>query len=244
MHTLPQNKDKGKVVVLSERLSAIAESLPDHAVVCDVGSDHGDLPLSLLQMKKSPRVIVTDLNPLPLSRAKKNIENAGYLELAQFVLTDGIEEVIPFDPDVFVIAGMGGETIAGILDRALSRLCVGMRFVLQPMTKVSVLREFLYENGFLIQNERIIYENHKFFPVLWVEYDAVKRLEKQKFSCVGEHVILDRSEETKLYFEKLLKQINQKICGKKKANADISQEEIEKNQLELLVKEFYEDSRN
>lgn len=238
MHTSPQSKKKGKAVVLSERLSAIAESLPNNSVVCDVGSDHGDLPLALLQMKKSPRVIVTDLNPLPLSRARKNIEDAGLTGLAHFILTDGIDEVLPFHPDVFVIAGMGGETIAGILSRAIRNIPVGTDFVLQPMTKVSVLREYLYEFGFDIQNEKIIFENNKFFPVLWVNYDGVKRPEKKKSSFLGEHLPTIRSEETRLYFQKLLSQTKEIAEGKSKAGVHVSEEKNAIEQLEKLLEEF------
>ena len=242
MHTLLPNKGKSKAVVLSDRLSAIAESLPEGAVVCDVGSDHGDLPLYLLQTKKSPRVIVTDLNPLPLSRAKKNINDSGLSDFATFVLTDGIEEVLTRKPDVFVIAGMGGETISGILERALSCILPGTRFVVQPMTKASVLREFLYENGFLIEREEIIYENEKFFPILWLLFDGIKRPEKKRFSFLGEHLILDRSATTKRYFQRLLEQTDAKIDGRKKAGADISKELNEKNQLESVLGSLYENT--
>jgi tRNA (adenine22-N1)-methyltransferase len=46
------------------------------------------------------------------------------------------------------IAGMGGETIFGILNRANGQIPVGTKFVLQPMTRDSVLRRFLYEAGY------------------------------------------------------------------------------------------------
>lgn len=238
MHILPVNKGREKAVILSSRLSAIAESLPNQAVVCDVGSDHGDLPLYLLQNKKSPRVVVTDLNPLPLARAKKNISDAGYASLAEFVLTDGIEEVLSLNPHVFVIAGMGGETISGILQRAINEISIGTQFVLQPMTKTPLLRKFLYENGFSIQNEKIIFENEKFFPILWVEFSGEKQLEKLEKCFLGEHLILQHSEVVKLYFNKLLEQTNAKIDGRLRAGADVSFEKKEKEQLEMLLKEF------
>ena len=154
MLTLPQSKEGARFTpALSDRLCAIARGLPDGGVVCDVGSDHGALPLYLLQTNQCETAIVTDLNPAPLQRARGNLEEAGLSHRAEFILTDGIADVLVHKPDAFVIAGMGGDTIAGILHRALSQIPNGCFFALQPMTKEERLRAFLYESGFLVTEE-------------------------------------------------------------------------------------------
>ncbi len=113
MLILPQNNRKEDCISLSARLFAIAESLPRGGVVCDIGSDHGALPLYMIQKGWISHALVTDLNASPLERAKKAFCDAGVYNKANFFLTDGIEELLPYRPDAFVIAGMGGETIAG-----------------------------------------------------------------------------------------------------------------------------------
>ncbi len=238
MHTLQQSNCSEKKAILSARLLAIAESLPKNATVCDVGSDHGILPLYLLKERGFSRVIVTDLNPLPLERAKKNLASSGVFEFAHFLLTDGIEEVIPFHPDVFVIAGMGGETIFGILNRANGKIPVGTKFVLQPMTRDSVLRRFLYESGFLITNETVVYENKKFFPIIWCTYDAVPRPEKTSMCFLGEFLPHSKKNETKLYFQHLLSRVEKKIQGKRVSGADVKEEVQQQKLLISLMKEF------
>ena len=162
MPILPPNKSS-RSILLSKRLSAVAESLSPNTVVCDVGSDHGTLPLYLLKNNLCRKVIVSDLNLLPLKRAQKALLDAGVSERAVFSHTDGIEALLDFSPDVIVIAGMGGETIAGILSRAKNKIPIGLNFVFQPMSKSIFFRQYLYENGFLITNEKLVKENRKIF---------------------------------------------------------------------------------
>ena len=155
--------------------------MPRGGVVCDVGSDHGALPLFLLQNDLCKRAVVTDLNAMPLKRAELNLKENGVSHRADFVLTDGISEVLSYHADAYVIAGMGGETIVGILSRALERIPMKTVFVLQPMTKAVFLRRFLYENGFRMDAENAVSENGKTFLVFRATYDGVRRSESDLF---------------------------------------------------------------
>lgn len=223
---------------LSARLSLIAESLPRGGVVCDVGSDHGALPLFLLKNGWCSHAIVTDLNPEPLSRAKAALINAGVAHKARFLLTDGILDVLPLSPDSFVIAGMGGETIAGILSRALGRIPINTCFVLQPMTRAHLLREFLYENGFLVEGEEAVGENGNVFLIFRARFDGVRRERNSAFYLVGEYLSQAKGEGASLYFEKCLAGVRSKIVGKQKAGFDVSLEKSEEalylSQLEAI----------
>jgi len=127
--------------------------------VCDVGSDHGLLPLYLLKEGLCSGVLVTDLNPKPLERAKRAFGECGLTKNVFFLQADGIPEPKEsLRPNAYVIAGMGGETISGILSRALKTISPETFFVFQPMTRSSYLRRFLYENGFRVQAERVVCE--------------------------------------------------------------------------------------
>lgn len=238
MHILQASNISKKKTILSARLLAIAESLPKNTIVCDVGSDHGILPLYLLEKGGFSKVIVTDLNPLPLERAKQNISRSGFSDSAHFVLTDGIEKIIPLCPDVFVIAGMGGETIVGILERAIQNIPLGTKFVLQPMTRDVNLRGYLYEFGFLITNETVVYENKKFFPIIWCTFDGISRLEKKKLCFLGEFLPKSRVHETKLYFQYLLSRVEKRLAGRQAVGAETREEEEQQKLLISLIKEF------
>ncbi|MBR3836658.1 MAG: SAM-dependent methyltransferase [Clostridia bacterium] len=239
MHIWQANNAGGaRSASLSARLSAIAESLPRGGVVCDVGSDHGALPLFLLENGWCRHAIVTDLNPEPLARAKAALTSAGIAHKAQFFLTDGILDVISLSPDTFVIAGMGGETIAGILSRALDRIPLNTGFVLQPMSRAHLLRKFLYENGFSVEGEQAIGENGKVFLIFRARFDGVRRERDPEFYLVGEYLSQTKGEGASLYFEKRLAKVRSKIVGKEKAGFDVSLEKKEEalylSQLEAI----------
>lgn len=244
MLTLQQSNSSAKQTTLSLRLSAIAESLPESGVICDVGSDHGALPMYLLSNGKCSSAIVTDLNEKPLERAKENLRDAGVFEKATFVLTDGIEAVLPMKPDAFVIAGMGGETILGILDRGLSQLPKGTQFVLQPMTKAEVLRRFLYKFGFRVQDERVVYENGKYFLVIHTVFDGVSR-PCNEFVCeFGEFLPKMKNEVVRSFFASKLSSLTAVIEGKGKAGASC-EDEIEKRDFLLnLLEDMDENKRD
>ena len=224
MPIFPPNKSS-RNMLLSKRLSAVAESLSPNTVVCDVGSDHGALPLYLLKNNLCRKVFVSDLNLLPLKRAQKALLDAGVSERAVFCHTDGIESLLDFSLDVIVIAGMGGETIAGILSRAKKKIPVGMNFVFQPMTKTVFLRQYLYENGFLITNEKLVKENKKIFLIIEAQYQAKIVQKSDDAYLVGEYLPKVKNELTREYFQQLLTKFNVKILGKQKAGISCHQEE-------------------
>ena len=101
---------------LSLRLSTIASLVPKGAFVCDVGTDHGFLPIFLMESGKARGVIATDINEKPLKKAKENLKKTG-TEGITLRLCDGLSGIKKGDADTVIIAGMGGEVISGILER-------------------------------------------------------------------------------------------------------------------------------
>lgn len=140
---------------LSRRLAAICALLPETDGVVDVGTDHGHIPVHLLQTGFSGRVCATDIREGPLSTARRTAEEFGFADKINFYLTDGLTGIAGAGIASVVIAGMGGENIADILDRAPwtkeNRL-----LVLQPMSKAPFLRSWLLENGFRIETESLV----------------------------------------------------------------------------------------
>ncbi len=243
MHIWQANKsDRRHRNDLSARLSAIADCLPTGGVVCDVGADHGALSLYLLQTGQCSRVIVTDLNSHPLARAEQNLTAAGVSDRAQFLLTDGIVEVLPYQPDGFVIAGMGGETILGILDRAKGKIAPGTVFVMQPMTREVPLRRYLYENGFCVKEEEVVLENGKVFLIFKAEFDGIPRLKEDDFFRFGEYLPNQDSAANRAYFETCLVQLESIIAGKQKAGQSVETERKQRAQCLARLEVSNEDS--
>lgn len=137
---------------LSKRLQTVAALVPSCDTLADIGSDHGLLPLYLLKKQRIAHAFCCDIRPGPLQAAEKNIRLYGLSHCATPLLGNGLSPVHEIPHQTAVIAGMGGETIAQILDDDNIADDDGRLFVLQPMSRANVLREYLAENGFEILN--------------------------------------------------------------------------------------------
>ena len=62
-----------KDMQLSKRLSAVAEFVTPGGCLVDVGTDHGYVPIALLEQKKISSAIAMDVNRGPLERAREHI---------------------------------------------------------------------------------------------------------------------------------------------------------------------------
>lgn len=151
---------------LSPRLLKIASLIPKGAVLADVGTDHGYVPLYLLKNNIISRAVAMDINPMPLERARDNITMAGYGGMCDFRLSDGLLELERGECDAVVIAGMGGILMIDILSKALDRIDSDTRLFLQPMIAQIELREYLFANGFTIDDEYVVREENKFYNII------------------------------------------------------------------------------
>ena len=151
---------------LPPRLRALAELVPPGASLADIGTDHGYLPLALLAEGRITRAVGCDIGAGPLAAAAAHAKAAGLENRLQLRQCDGLEAVLPGEVDTVAIAGMGGETIAGILRRAPWLLAAGCLLLLQPMSKQALLRRWLQANGWRITAERPVREGETFYTVL------------------------------------------------------------------------------
>lgn len=124
--------------------------------VIDVGTDHGYLPLALAQKAYPGKLFASDINERPLQSARRAAGEAGMEDRIRFLLCDGLDDCPPEEIDCIVIAGMGGDLICRILDRAEWCLDEAYTLILQPMTKAEVLRYWLVNNGFTLCEERLV----------------------------------------------------------------------------------------
>lgn len=170
---------------LSLRLKTIADMVPVGAKVCDVGTDHGYLAIYLKLANVVEKIIATDLNEKPLKRAEKNITSAGVKGI-ELRLCDGLSGLEQDEADTIIIAGMGGEVIAGILEKGgnISK-SENITFIMQPTTSPEILRRFLCENGYEIEREIPISENGKVYSVMVCRFDGLLKEKDNSFYYVG-----------------------------------------------------------
>ena len=155
-----------KELRLQPRLQCLADCVPQGTRLADVGTDHGYLPVWLLQNGRIASAIASDINAEPLEHARRTAAEYGVtLDLR---LCPGLDAVAPNEADTVAIAGMGGETIIAIL-QAAGWDWRGKTLLLQPMTKAELLRRYLTEHGFRIVSERLVLDKGTIYPVLTVE---------------------------------------------------------------------------
>lgn len=155
-------------IELTPRLRMVADLVPAGARLADVGTDHAYLPAALVLEGKIPAAIAADLRQGPLGRARATVRDCGLFGKIAFRLCDGLSGIGPGEIDAAVIAGMGGETIAGILAAAPWTREWDIPLVLQPMSSMPDLRAWLGENGYWIVTERLAREGELLYTALLV----------------------------------------------------------------------------
>lgn len=141
---------------ISRRLLCCADLVPAGARVADVGCDHGYLGIHLLQTGRAARVIATDLREKPLEKARHNAAQFGTADHMDFFVANGLAAMDPNAVDTVVIAGMGGDNIAAILEAAPWVRDPRYTLILQPQTSGNDLRRYLGRTGFSIEAERLV----------------------------------------------------------------------------------------
>ena len=82
--------------------------------MADIGTDHGFLPFYLAENGISPKVILADISPGSLMKAKENSKYVSTDAEIDFRLGDGLDVLSPGEVDVIVIAGLGATTMSSM----------------------------------------------------------------------------------------------------------------------------------
>ncbi len=160
---------------LTPRLQTVADQVPQGAILADVGTDHAYLPTWLLLNGRIKHAIAADLRAGPLDRARETAAYYGVTGTVDFRLCDGLSDIHPHEVDTVAIAGMGGETIAAILEAA-PWTKENTLLLLQPMTSFSDLRLWLQQNGYMIEKEIISREGKRLYSCLIVRGGTMESL--------------------------------------------------------------------
>ena len=141
-------------------------------VAVDVGTDHGYLAVHLVENNICDRVIASDINEKPLQAAKATVRMSGYADRIDTVLSDGLDSIDKDGVTDVVMAGMGGELIASLIEKCgwLSDINAPVNLVLQPMSKSEVLRKWLYDNGFEVKQELGCRDGGFVYSVMQADY--------------------------------------------------------------------------
>ncbi len=154
---------------ISTRLKLLSSLVIKDEPMADIGADHAKLSVYLLEHKIVPFVIATELGSATATRLQRAVNASDYKEKIHLRTGDGLQVLMPGEVSTVVIAGLGGDSCAKILSNNWIKAASYKRFVIQPMTKMNVLRRSLAGEGWRIIDEQLIFENSRFFIVIVCE---------------------------------------------------------------------------
>lgn len=146
------------------RLTEIFNALPTCRVFADVGCDHGYISLEMLKSNKAEKVIFSDISKKCLQKARELLCEYVIEGRAEGYVSNGFDSLPPFD--LALIAGMGGEEIISIIEKAKD---LPQKLVLQPMKNSPKVREVLLEKGYKFIKDYTFKAENKFYDLMVLE---------------------------------------------------------------------------
>ena len=156
------------MIRLDERLRCAFDLLQGSSVVADIGCDHGKLSAALLLDGACSRVVAGDISPDCLDKTRWIIEQYALQDRAQVRLGSGLSVLAPGECDAAAILGMGGEMIAEMLEEAPAVAERMDRLVLQPMSGIEELRQWLYENSYHVEADKLVSVGRRWYQLLCI----------------------------------------------------------------------------
>lgn len=189
---------------LSKRLTAAASLVNPCSVLADVGTDHGYVPIYLIEQGKIQGAIAMDINRGPLCRAQEHIVQYHMEGRIETRLSDGVAALAPGEAQAILIAGMGGGLVIHILSSGSAVCRKAGELILQPQSELFRVRMFLAEEGYAVQDEEMTLEDGKYYPMMRVAYepDAGREAWPEVFLTYGRLLLERRHPVLKAYLEK------------------------------------------
>ena len=188
-------------IPITKRLLTAAEMIGCEKILCDIGCDHGYLPIYLIKKGQIKAAYACDLRDGPLKKAAQNIAAFHMKESIQTVKSDGLHELKDIPLDVISICGMGGRLIAEILERDLPVAYRAKHLVLQPMSGIPFLRKFLADQGFQIEEERLAREDRRYYVLMRVTKGKEQHTNEVDY-VLGRKLLQKNDSLTQAYFAK------------------------------------------
>lgn len=192
------------MVRLSERLLAVCSLVKVNSRIADIGTDHGFIPVWLYQNAVIKGGVASDVNIGPLNSCKRLVSQELLCEHIKVCQSDGLKNLCEDDFDTVIIAGMGGSLIADIL--ADCPYIKNKYLVLNPMTHPEIVRKFLFDNAFEIDDDIVVKDGEHYYSVFSAHYSGVLRSVKRADYYLGN--IKDFS--NRQYFERLIRYLENK----------------------------------
>ena len=217
---------------LSERMLMAARMVRKGSSVADIGTDHAYLPAYLILNGISPKALACDVRKGPLENAGKTVEHYGIEKEITLRLSDGFDEIEPFEADDFIMCGMGGTLMEQLVSRTYWLKDKRKRIIVQPQSHAEDIRRFFVENGFEILFEDACIDSGKLYCAMTAEYTGEITVKPLSYIYSGE---LSKSpkKEAKLFLENINSRLKKKLEAEKVHGCAENAEYLEKVTAEL-----------
>lgn len=221
---------------LTNRLQLVADCVNPCICMADIGTDHAYLPAWCLLNGKAQFAIAADINPNPLANARQTLGTYGLEERIDLRLSDGLQNIAPDEAQEIVVAGMGGNQIADMIENTAWLQDNAKHLILQPMTHFEDVRKSLLENGFHIETERTAAEGERLYLVISARYGGETRTYPEWYFYAGE-LVHGKTQTDRLFLEKILARLQ------KRATALFEKDAVESARLFAVIKEIEHERR-
>ena len=167
--------------MIDARITAMINFVEAGSRVADIGADHGYLSIFLAKTGRADFIVATDKNALPLDAAKKNIAAAGYANVIETRLGDGLQVLSVGEVNTICIGGIGGALICKIFDDAPNILNSVENLILQPMNAVDKVKAYLTEENFYIADIDLAEAGGIIYEIIFASRNAEKISARKKF---------------------------------------------------------------
>ncbi|MGN0520254.1 MAG: class I SAM-dependent methyltransferase [Candidatus Fimenecus sp.] len=221
---------------LTNRLQLVADCVNPCVCMADIGTDHAYLPAWCLLNGKAQFAIAADINPKPLANARQTLGTYGLEERIDLRLSDGLQSISADEVQEIVVAGMGGNQIADMIEKTSWLQDETKHLVLQPMTHFEDVRKSLLKNGFQIETERTTAEGQRLYLVISARFCGETRTYPAWYFYAGE-LVLGKTQTDCLFLHKILARL------RKRADALCEKNAQEANRLYGIIKEIENERR-
>ncbi|BAP40847.1 bcl-2 family protein [Pseudomonas sp. StFLB209] len=209
------------------RLERVAAHVPAGARFIDIGSDHGYLPVALVQRGVIASAVAGEVALTPFHAATRTVREYGLQAQISVRLADGLAAIEAHDAITAIsLCGMGGETIRDILQAGRARLSGAERLIMQPNGGERELRQWLMDNGYCILAEEALRENRFDYEIIVAERSGPVSYSAEQL-YFGPVQLQVRSPAFLNKWQRVLRQKQQTLKGFAKARQAVAQDKVQ-----------------
>lgn len=169
------------MIKISKRLETVASFVKKGSYVVDIGTDHGYIPIWLVEQGVVASAIAMDIGKGPLERAKEHIALHQLERQIETRLSNGLQVLQPEEVDTAIIAGMGGKLILQILKEGSHMWNTISMFIVSPQSDLDVFRQEICQMGLVIEDETMVVEEGKFYTIMVLKKGTMNQQQEYEY---------------------------------------------------------------